>query len=193
MPCPFASMVELDTETRGRLEALVRAGATPQSLAFRCRIVLRPPRRTIRPTRRSPPNWTVTVIRSASGANASSPAAWRGSRMPLAPVRPRSFSPGEQLAVLSIATSTTRSHDRPVNGWTLDEIAATILNQAHAQAISRATVWRILDRADLKPHRSVSWLNSHDPDFEAKAKAVCRLYLDAPRLLPARSPGAVLR
>jgi hypothetical protein len=26
MPRPFASMVELDSETRGRLEALVRAG-----------------------------------------------------------------------------------------------------------------------------------------------------------------------
>ena len=73
------------------------------------------------------------------------------------------------------------SHDRPVNGWTLDEIAATIVNEAHAQAISRATVWRILDQADLKPHKSVYWLNSHDPDFEAKAKEICRLYLDAPR------------
>ena len=41
MPRPFASMVELDAETRGRLEALVRAGATPQALAFRCRVVLR--------------------------------------------------------------------------------------------------------------------------------------------------------
>jgi hypothetical protein len=78
--------------------------------------------------------------------------------MPHAPAGPGAFPPDEQLAVLSIATSTTRSHDRPVNGWTLDEIAATILNQAHAQAISRATVWRILDRADLKPHRSVYFI-----------------------------------
>ena len=41
MPRPFASMVELDSETRGQLEALVRAGSTPQALAFRCRIILR--------------------------------------------------------------------------------------------------------------------------------------------------------
>lgn len=100
--------------------------------------------------------------------------------MPHAPAGPGAFPPDEQLAVLSIATSTTQSHDRPVNGWTLDEIAATILNEAHAQAISRATIWRILDRADLKPHKSVYWLNSHDPDFQTKAKAICRLYLDAP-------------
>jgi hypothetical protein len=48
--------------------------------------------------------------------------------------------------------------------------------------MSRATIWRILDEADLKPHKSVYWLNSHDPDFDAKARAICRLYVEAPRL-----------
>jgi len=86
------------------------------------------------------------------------------------------------IAVVALASSKTAEHDRPRNGWTLDEIAAAIINEAHAGAISRATVWRVLDAADLKPHRSVYWLNSHDPDFEAKAKAICSLYLDAPRL-----------
>jgi hypothetical protein len=82
--------------------------------------------------------------------------------------------------VLSIATRTTPSHDRPVHGGTLEEIAATILNEAHAQAIRHATIGRILDRADLKPHQSVSWLNSHDPDFPTTAKEICRRDLDAP-------------
>lgn len=41
MPRPFASVVALADELRDQLEALVRAGATPQALAFRCRIVLR--------------------------------------------------------------------------------------------------------------------------------------------------------
>ena len=101
--------------------------------------------------------------------------------MPPAPAGPGAFPPDERLAVVSIASSTTQSHDRPVNGWTLDEIAATILNQAHAQAISRSSIWRILEQVDLKPHKSVYWLNSHDPDFPAKAKAICRLYLNAPQ------------
>ena len=47
--------------------------------------------------------------------------------------------------------------------------------------MSRRTIERILTEADLKPHRSVYWLNSHDPDFNAKAKTICQLYLDAPR------------
>jgi transposase len=45
--------------------------------------------------------------------------------------------------------------------------------------MSRSTIERILTEADLKPHRSVYWLNSHDPDFDAKAKNICQLYRDA--------------
>ncbi len=82
---------------------------------------------------------------------------------------------------MAVATSTTQEHDRPGNGWTLDEIAATIINEAHAETVSRATVWRVLQEADLKPHKSVYWLNSHDADFEARAKEVCQLYVNAPR------------
>src|SRR5262245_14945550 len=40
MPRPFGSAVQLPDELRGQLEALVRAGSTPQALALRCRIVL---------------------------------------------------------------------------------------------------------------------------------------------------------
>jgi DDE superfamily endonuclease len=63
----------------------------------------------------------------------------------------------------------------------LGDIAATIINEAHADAISRASVWRILDAIDLKPHKSVYWLNSHDPHFEQIAKEICGLYVQAPR------------
>ena len=97
-----------------------------------------------------------------------------------APADPGAFPPSERVAVVCVATSTTEDHDRPVNGWTLDEIATTIINEAHAQTISRSTVQRILAEADLKPHKSVYWLNSHDPDFEAIAKEVCGLYVQAP-------------
>jgi transposase len=40
MPRPFGSTIELADELRGKLEALARAGSTPQALALRCRIVL---------------------------------------------------------------------------------------------------------------------------------------------------------
>jgi hypothetical protein len=90
------------------------------------------------------------------------------------------FPPSERVAVVAVATGQTGDHDRPVNGWTLDEIAATIVDEARAETISRSTVQRILAAADLKPHRSVYWLNSHDPDFEVIAQEVCELYVRAP-------------
>jgi len=41
MPRPFGTPLVLSAELRTRLQTLERAGATPQALAFRCRIILR--------------------------------------------------------------------------------------------------------------------------------------------------------
>jgi transposase len=84
--------------------------------------------------------------------------------------------------VVSIATSKPSDHGCAATRWSLDDIAAAILNQAHAEAMSRSTIFRVLDDADLKPHKSVYWLNSHDPDFQTKAREICQLYVNAPRL-----------
>jgi transposase len=40
MPRPFGSTIDLQPELEAKLEALARAGSTPQALALRCRIVL---------------------------------------------------------------------------------------------------------------------------------------------------------
>jgi len=84
------------------------------------------------------------------------------------------FPPSVRVDVVSLATSQPSEDGGTATRWTLSDIAATILNQAAHEVISRATVWRILDEADLKPHKSVYWLNSHDPDFEEKAREICR-------------------
>ena len=40
MPAPYAPPVTLAAEEQAQLEALPRAHATPQALAFRCRLIL---------------------------------------------------------------------------------------------------------------------------------------------------------
>ena len=104
------------------------------------------------------------------------------SKMPHAPVGPGAFPPAERLCVITLASSKTEDHQTPDTAWSLDELAFAIVNEAHHRAMSRSTIQRILSEADLKPHRSVYWLNSHDPDFDTKAREICRLYVDAPRL-----------
>ena len=106
---------------------------------------------------------------------------YRGSKTLPGPVGRGAFPPSQRLDVISLASSTPGPQDCPATRWALDDLAAALVNRAaHDLAMSRSTIWRTLDQADLKPHRSVYWLNSHDPDFDAKARAICRLYLEAP-------------
>ena len=142
----------------------------------------RPPRPTLPPTSNSPSNWIATGTRLASGGNASPRTAWLASKTLPAPADPGAFPPDERLHVVSLASSTTDDHDQPATRWSLDDLAFTILKEARYRELSRATIWRILDAVDLKPHKSVYWLNSHDPNFDAKAQDICRLYVNAPRL-----------
>jgi hypothetical protein len=64
--------------------------------------------------------------------------------------------------------------------WSLAALVAA-LQQGRLGTRSRSSIWRMLDEADLTPPRRVSWLNSHAPDFEAKAQAICALSLNALR------------
>jgi len=100
--------------------------------------------------------------------------------MPRARVARSAFPPSERVAVLAMATKKPATYHCPATRWSLDDLV-TALPQHRLQSLSRSSIWRILEEADLKPHRSVYWLNSHDPDFEAKAQAICQLYLHALR------------
>ena len=79
-----------------------------------------------------------------------------------------------------MATRKPTTYHCPATRWSLDDLVAA-LQPRRLWTMSRSSLWRLLDEADLKPHRSVSWLNSHAPDFEAKAPDICALYLHALR------------
>jgi transposase len=98
------------------------------------------------------------------------------------PVGHGAFPPDEQLEVITLATSKTSEHDCVASQWCLDDLAAELINRHADEAMTRSTIRRILNAADIKPHRSVYWLNSHDPDFDAKAQDICKLYVQAPVL-----------
>jgi transposase-like protein len=93
MPNPFAPVLSLTEQERNRLEALSRAGSTPQAFAFRVRVVLR----AADPD--CPPNLQIAA---ELDCNRQTVARWRSRywRQGLAglqdaprPGRPRRFSP----------------------------------------------------------------------------------------------------
>jgi hypothetical protein len=79
-----------------------------------------------------------------------------------------------------MATRKPPTYHCPATRWSLDDLVPA-LQQRRLWTMSRSSIWRLLDEADLKPHRSVYWLNSHAPDFEAKAQDLCSLDLKALR------------
>jgi hypothetical protein len=92
------------------------------------------------------------------------------------------FPPQERHQVVVLATTKPSAVGVATTRWSLDDLAAHILRDAHYRDLSRSTIQRVLADADLKPHKSRYWLHSADPEFEDKALDICRLYLDAPRL-----------
>ena len=125
------------------------------------------------------PTCTVTARRSASGARGISNMGSPVCRRRPGQVGRGACPPSERLDVLSLATRTPADHHCPATRWSLEDLT-TVLRD-HARAMSRSTIWRVLDEADLKPHRCVYWWHSHAPAFEATARDLCALYGNALR------------
>src|ERR687896_337489 len=89
------------------------------------------------------------------------------------PGRPKTIASPTRVQVISVASPLPQDQNRTVTRWTLSEIVATLTDTFELDEISRASVCRILQEVDLKPHQSEYWLNSHDADFDAKAHAIC--------------------
>lgn len=63
--------------------------------------------------------------------------------------------------------------------WTVREIVA-YLRKRFRWSVGRSSIGRFLQKMALKPHRIQYWLNPTDPDFDAKAAKICRLYVAPP-------------
>src|SRR2546426_12508501 len=175
MPTPIAPPIILSQHARMELQTVARAHSTPQSLALRTRIVLSAAELD-RPTN--------LKIGHELGCSNLTVGKWRrryldlglpGLQDAMRSGRPRTIASPTRVRVISVASALPQQQDRTVTRWTLDEIVATLLADLHSDALSRSSIWRILNDIDLKPHKSEYWLNSHDAHFDAKAHAICQL------------------
>jgi hypothetical protein len=65
---------------------------------------------------------------------------------------------------------------QPLSRYSLGDILQVIQQEAVVGALSRTTLWRILDQDALKPWRYRMWLFPRAPDFAAQAGRVLDLY-----------------
>jgi transposase len=69
--------------------------------------------------------------------------------------------------------------------WTYEAIRKVLLARNDDAEMSRTTVIRILNQADIRPHRIKMWCHSPDPDFREKVTDICGLYRNPP-------PGSIV-
>ncbi len=81
----------------------------------------------------------------------------------------------ERALVQAIACEVIFETERPLSRQSLADLTARA-RTALRRPISRATVWRILHTADLKPWRFEYWIFPRDPKFVAKAEVILDLY-----------------
>jgi transposase len=98
--------------------------------------------------------------------------------------RPRApvITPEAIAWVVSIACTKPKEHDLAAELWTLSSLAGFIRERAIPEGhpclarAAKATIWRILNAHDLKPHRIQYYLERRDPDFDRKMQEVLVVY-----------------
>lgn len=103
---------------------------------------------------------------------------------------PRPGAPGkftaEQLAqIFAVACEDPEKLGHPFTHWTHAELAKEVVQRGLVASISVRHLGRLLDEADLKPHRIRYWLNAKqkdDPNFATEVQFVCATYAVAPQL-----------
>jgi len=100
------------------------------------------------------------------------------------PGGPPAYSAEQQCAIIALAVRKPDEFDLPIQEWSNRELGLVAEREGSVSGMSPRTVGRILDEADLKPHRIKYWENPTIEDeeaFRAEVADICALYRDAPR------------
>lgn len=157
--------MDLTPKERQELERVVRADTSEQRAVLRARIVL------LADEERS-----TEEIMSVLGISKPVVIKWRSrfakdrlDALRDAPGRgrPRVHGPDIRLRIAAEACNPPKG----VTHWSTRDLAE------HIGGVSHVTVHRVLSAEKIKPHLQEMWLNSQDPDFEAKQAEIIGLYL----------------
>lgn len=164
----------MTVKRRRKLERIVAARTSEQRLVLRARIVLA-----------AADGRANAAIAAELGCSVPTVRTWRErfARRGVPGIfdrprcgRPPVYGPSARLAVVATATTVP-----PIGQtvWSHATLAAHL--RERGLPVSPATVGRVLNEAEVRPHRVRGWLRrADDPTFWTRAGQVCRLYLDPP-------------
>jgi transposase len=91
------------------------------------------------------------------------------------PRTPLTYTAEQVCQIIALACETP---PKPLTHWTREDLAREAAVRGIVEQISPSTIGRILNEADLKPHRSQYWLNHEvedDATFREEVRDICKL------------------
>ncbi|MGH2414383.1 MAG: IS630 family transposase [Microcystaceae cyanobacterium] len=180
---PKTYSIKLTEAETVKLEQMVAARKSPQSLAKRAKVAL---------CCAAHPDWSDAQVASSVGGSEAWVRKWRkrwvqSGTLQEAPRsgRPRKFLPSVRAEVTALACTQPSKMNIPLARWSCSEIASQLVTLGIVVSIATATVWRWLKAEKLKPWRFHSWMHSIDEYFGEKATPILRLYAQASFLIKA--------
>ena len=95
--------------------------------------------------------------------------------------RPEEITPLERHQVIATACRSPKEFGFHRTVWSQKSLTKAVVRAKLVRSISRATVGRILDEAEIKPHRVKMWCHSRDPAYQKKMRAIVKLYVNPPK------------
>ncbi len=95
---------------------------------------------------------------------------------------PPKFSVGQRLEIIAIACDFPKNYSiEGYSKWTYNLLTEACRKEVGGPAMSRTSIFRTLDKIEIKPHKTQMWLHSKDPRFKEKTNDIVSLYLDPPQ------------
>ena len=101
--------------------------------------------------------------------------------------RPVEITSLERHQVIAAACRSPQEFGLQRTLWSYEALAKAVVSTGLVHQISTQMVWRILDEAEIKPHRVKMWCHSNDPKYQEKMQAIVRLYTHLPKGEPVLS------
>jgi transposase len=164
-----AAPLTLQAAQRQQLEALARAGTTPQRLARRCQVILLASQGVANHAIAQQTGLARPTVLATRAAFVEGGVEALGHR-PRRQRTGRVLTPAVEQQILDATLKT-----RPLTGthWSVRTLAKQL-------GLSRMMVQRVWQRHEIQPHRVEHFKLSTDPRFEEKVRDIVGLYLDPP-------------
>lgn len=173
----------LSTEEMDILENITRKAFNPQWLVERARIILLAAKGTSVKGTCKILNITINTARKWRKR-------WREKQdLPIlerlrdnhrsgAPAR---ITPMQLCSIITLACEKPEDYGLPITHWSQSELANEVVRQGIIESISQRSVGRLLNEADIKPHRIRYWLTPKpDEQRDEKTADICDTYIKAP-------------